>query len=88
MESNESSNMTDKDDTDSSSESDMSKSSESSGSSSNDSESNESASSEEDFLTTAEPETTNSATVLPPLITTGHVTCFTVHRETPRGDNF
>ncbi|KAG7322811.1 hypothetical protein KOW79_014157 [Hemibagrus wyckioides] len=84
MESNESSNSSGTNDSDSSSES-----SESSGSTTTDSLSSQSASSEEDFLTTVEPETMSSATELPPLITEGHVTCFTVHPQTePRGDNF
>lgn len=88
MESNESSDRSDTDDVDSASESDMSNSSDSSGSATSDSESSESASSEEDFLTTAEPETSDSITVIPPT-PHGDVTCFTVHPETePRGDNF
>lgn len=90
VESNESSNSSDSDDSNSSSESDTSKSSESSGLDTSHSESNESALSEENFLITAEPEITSSITVLPPLPTEGHVTCFTLHLETleSRGDNF
>lgn len=89
MESSESSNRSDTDNEDSSSESDASNSSESSGFATSDYESSESESSEEDFLTTDEPESTSSIPVTPPLPTDGRVTCFTVQPETElRGDNY